>query len=67
MIRKAVRSPLQIAADRESYGLLRPCTNGPWLDTGAEAVAGSAGAVSFYRRDGHLLRVACEVNALPAA
>lgn len=29
MIRKAVRSPLQIAADRESYGLLRPCTNGP--------------------------------------
>lgn len=29
MIRNAGRAPLQIAADRESYGLLRPCTNGP--------------------------------------
>lgn len=29
MIRKAGRSPLQTAADRKSYGLFRPCTNGP--------------------------------------
>lgn len=29
MTRKAGRSPLATAADRKSYGLFRPCTNGP--------------------------------------
>lgn len=58
MIRKAGRSPLQTAADRKSYGLFRPCTNGRWLDTGTEAVVGVLRLFHFDSRDGHLLHVA---------